>query len=65
MESRQAAGLVLAVVCCALIPLVALGSIGAAAGLLASTPALVAAGLGLLLVAMALWRRGKRPGAQP
>lgn len=64
MESRQVAGFVLAVVCCALILLVALGSSGAAAGVLASTPALVAAGLGLPLVALALWRPGKRPGAQ-
>ena len=52
-------------VCCALLPLLLAGGIGAVTGVLIGKPALVASGLVLFLVGVALWHRRSRTARPP
>ncbi|MGQ0569387.1 MAG: DUF7470 family protein [Armatimonadota bacterium] len=45
-------------VCCALLPVLLAGGIGAVTGVLIGSPALVGSGLVLVLVGLVLWIRG-------
>jgi len=52
-------------VCCALLPLLLAGGIGAVTGVLIGKPALVASGLVLLLLGVALWHKRSRTARHP